>query len=86
MEHECTEAYRMQTCRGCGEAFWVCPWCDRYGEVRYCGDEGCKVLGRAKIVRDARRYYRRSKDGQAQHRDEERDRRARRPGRRGRAE
>ena len=42
MEHECTEAYRRETCHGCGETFWVCPRCDRYGEVRYCGDEGCR--------------------------------------------
>ena len=42
MGHECTEAYRMGTCPACGEAFWVCPGCDRYGEVRYCGDE-CKL-------------------------------------------
>jgi hypothetical protein len=36
VEHKCTEPYRMDTCRGCGEVFWVCPFCDRYGEVRYC--------------------------------------------------
>jgi hypothetical protein len=69
----------MGVCRGCAAAFWVCDFCDRHGEVGYCG-EACKQRGREGIVRAARRRYRDSEDGQAQHRDEERDRRARRPG------
>ena len=73
----------MGVCRGCGAAFWVCPFCDRHGEVRYCGTE-CRRVGRKRIERDGKRHYRHSPEGQAQHRDEERDCRARRPGRRGR--
>jgi len=72
----------MGVCRGCSEAFWVCPGCDRYGEIRYCADAICKLVGRERIVNKARQTYRQSPEGQAQHRDEERDRRGRRPGRR----
>ena len=74
----------MGICRACGEAFWVCPGCDRYGEIGYCEDEGCKLVGRELIVQRAQRRYRESPEGQAQHCDEERARRQRRPGRRGR--
>jgi len=60
--------------------------CDRYGEIRYCKSEGedCRRVGREVIAHEARRFYRDSPEGQAQHIDEERDRRQRRPGRRGR--
>ncbi len=44
----------MGLCCGCGGAFWVCPGCDRYGEVRYCDDESCKLVGREIIVHKAR--------------------------------
>ena len=81
-EHECAQAYRIGVCRGCGEAFWVCPYCDCHGELGYCSEE-YKRLGRKRIERQAQWHYRHSPEGQAQHRDDERDRRARRPGRRG---
>lgn len=76
----------MGICRACGQAFWACPSCDRYGEVRYCGgpDGPCRLEGRRQVVAKARRAYRASPEGREQHCDEELARRLRRPGRRGR--
>ncbi len=61
-------------CALCGRAFAVCRACDR--GHRYCG-RSCAGAGRRRSVRKARRRHRASPEGRADHRDRERDRRAR---------
>ena len=62
-------------CGRCGEAFHFCRSCEP--GRRYCSEE-CSLLAKRARARRARKKYRLSPEGRAQHRDEEAERRERR--------
>jgi hypothetical protein len=62
-------------CGVCGEPFQFCRSCEP--GRRYCSEE-CSLLAKQACVRRARKKYRLSPEGRAQHRDEEAERRERR--------
>lgn len=83
-EHEGVEqSLRFALCGACGEAFYACAACDRFGERRYCG-EACQGRGRERIRRAARRLEASTVEGQQNNRDRQHWFRQAHPGRRGR--
>lgn len=68
-----TKLYAI-TCRQCGAEFWIHESCFR-GHA-YCS-ERCRVEGREETARRARKRLRDTAEGREDHRDAERDRRAR---------
>lgn len=72
----CRVELRERRCKRCGQTFGVCRLHDR-GQV-YCGNE-CRVPARLEQKRAAHRCYRASlgAEGRTDHRDAERERRAR---------
>lgn len=67
----------MEQCALCGQVFLYGKSHEGPAHYCYCSDE-CASLARTACCRRARRIYRASPEGKAQHADEERRRRARR--------
>ena len=75
------ESLRFARCRACGEGFYACGACDRFGERRYCS-EGCQRRGRHRVRREARRRESKTPEGRENNLDRQRRFREEHPGRR----
>ena len=66
----------LHRCRACGESFWLCALCAKRGYA-FCGGD-CGDAHRRQQAAVARRTYQQSPEGRADHRDRQREFRARR--------
>jgi len=72
-EDVCKPLYQVP-CRWCNKPFHICP--EHLGWHAYCCEK-CKTAGYARVKREARKRFRETPEGRADHRDAEKERRQR---------